>query len=173
AERLYGFVFACAARLGWDRGSGCGRRSRRLLSIVTKGPARPSPWFHAYGNYRMMSVEKAVGTLRSLARKTADKSRSLATKAVETSGHLFLMARTSRFVRKFSWKRVFKYVGVGLLLSLFGIVVGGMAVLLPPIASLATMAIPALLLIWASPELRRVPTKLMSRAFYAYVFILA
>jgi O-antigen ligase len=82
-----------------------------------------------------------------------------------------LLIAKVRFDRKFSWKRAFRLFGLILLIAVYSFLVGGMVVVLPPMFAIATAAFPALLLIWAAPELRRVPTNLLHKIFFAVIVV--
>ena len=84
---------------------------------------------------------------------------------------LVAQARASRFVRKFSWRKAFRFLALSLFLAAIGLLVGVMTVILPPMASIGTVAVALLLLIWTAPELRHVPTKMLRKIFFVVVFI--
>ncbi|MGO9428258.1 O-antigen ligase family protein [Rhodoblastus sp.] len=60
---------------------------------------------------------------------------------------------------------------MSLAIVFFGLLLGGMSVFLPPMVPIGFAAIPVLLLIWATPELRRVPTDLVRIFFFCAVFV--
>jgi hypothetical protein len=69
------------------------------------------------------------------------------------------------------WRKVRRTAAVVLAVSLIGLILGFATVLLPPMFSIAFTALPIPLLLWAAPELRRVPVKSLRRVFYALVFV--
>jgi O-antigen ligase len=75
-----------------------------------------------------------------------------------------------RIYRGIPWKVVWLRTLLAIAISLVGLALGGMTVILPPIAPIGVLAIPVLLLMWATPELRRVPLNTLSKAFYAVLF---
>ena len=108
----------------------------------------------------MISVQSAVG-----------KGQILAKKALNQIRRLIFAVRMSRFVRKFSWKKAALYTVLSLLISAYCFVLGGLTVLMPPMVSIGLATLPVPILIWATPELRRVPLGLLRKLFFATVFV--
>src|SRR5258706_9769138 len=73
------------------------------------------------------------------------------------------MTRTAQVFRFALWSAAILFVGL---------LTGAMAVIFPPLASVGVVALLAVLLLWALPELRLVPEKYLRTAFYAMVFVL-
>lgn len=79
------------------------------------------------------------------------------------------LARNSRRVRKFSFKKLFRLLAISCAVSFVGMVVGATSVIFPPMISVAIVAIFGLMLIWTAPEARRVPTDLLRKALFVFI----
>ncbi len=89
---------------------------------------------------------------------------------LKATGQVFSM-ELRRYHRKFSWKKAFRIAGLTLLILFYCLMVGAAVVIFPPLFAMGMTALPVLILIWVAPELRRVPTGLLRKAFLVVVFI--
>jgi hypothetical protein len=111
-------------------------------------------------------AEKARGVLGIVAARV--RSLAWSGPAAKNFG-LVAWRHTVRTYRGISWQRVRRAIFLGLAIALGGALLGAMTVVLPPMAPIGVLAPLVLILIWATPELRRVPIKTMTKAFYAVI----
>jgi O-antigen ligase len=67
--------------------------------------------------------------------------------------------------------KIFHITRWGATILFVGVVTGAMAVLFPPMAAIGFVALIATILLWALPELRFVPEKLLRNMFFMMVFV--
>jgi O-antigen ligase len=73
------------------------------------------------------------------------------------------------FARVRSW-RILHFTKLALAILLFGMITGAMTVIFPPMASIGMVALAAVVLLWAMPDLHVVPDRMLRKAFFAMVF---
>jgi O-antigen ligase len=69
-------------------------------------------------------------------------------------------------------QKLFQATRWGAAILFVGMLTGAIAVLFPPLASVGVVALVAVVLLWALPELRLVPEKLLRNMFFMMVFVL-
>lgn len=69
------------------------------------------------------------------------------------------------------WRRIVTFAGWSAAIMFVGLLTGVMAVMLPPMASIGVVAIAGVVLLWALPEMRIVPDKLLRKMFFAMVAV--
>lgn len=70
-----------------------------------------------------------------------------------------------------NWSRAFYFAKWSTAILLIGMLVGAMAVILPPMASISVVGLIGVLLLWVMPDLHAVPDKLLRRMFFIMVFV--
>jgi O-antigen ligase len=110
----------------------------------------------------MISIDRAI---------VVERAKALVRKGAAWVADVVAKARATRFVRKFSWWAAFRFVVLTTALIGVGLLVGAMTVALPPAFALGTAVLPVIFLIWATPELRRVPIKSLTRVFYIFIVV--
>lgn len=88
----------------------------------------------------------------------------------EQIGRLLVFRRITRLRHALPLRKIFRVAFLALAIGLFGLLVGAMAVLLPPMFAAAAAISPIPFLIWAAPELRSVPINSLRKAFYLVLF---
>lgn len=69
------------------------------------------------------------------------------------------------------WRRIATFAGWSGVIMVVGLLTGAMAVVLPPMASIGVVALAGVTLLWALPEMRVVPDKLLRKMFFAMVAV--
>lgn len=69
------------------------------------------------------------------------------------------------------WRRIATFAGWSAAIMFVGLLTGVMAVMLPPMASIGVVALAGVALLWALPEVRIVPDKLLRKMFFAMVVV--
>lgn len=69
------------------------------------------------------------------------------------------------------WRRIATFAGWSGAIMFVGLLTGVMAVVLPPLASIGVVALAGVTLLWALPEMRVVPDKLLRKMFFAMVAV--
>ena len=67
--------------------------------------------------------------------------------------------------------KIAKFSVVTTSISIVGLLIGAMVVILPPMAPVGAVALAGVVLMWAAPELRRVPQRVLHAAFLAVVVV--
>lgn len=69
------------------------------------------------------------------------------------------------------WRRIVTFAGWSAAIMVVGLLTGVMAVMLPPMASIGVVALAGVALLWALPEMRIVPDKLLRKMFFVMVAV--
>ncbi|MGO8739501.1 O-antigen ligase family protein [Rhodoblastus sp.] len=95
----------------------------------------------------------------------------IVTRTLKALGRIVAGARIKLSRVKFSWQKALRFLLLATAIVLFGLVVGGATVVSPPMVPVAIVTIPAALLLWAAPELRRAPLRALKLAFFAVLCV--